>query len=339
MDNFSSAIKDQLLYNKKIESQLEQLSATPPFATNHEQVKAITTRGGKSTRDPPYPKGTGRTPTSPVVLEEKKDNEEEEVAPQELQDQMRQDFHDTNFLPFPHRNRRVHMDEQFGKFVEVIQRLYINMPLLDAIQVPTYAKYLKDILNKKRPLPTTEVIKLTEECSTSILNITPTKKKDPGCPTIDYSIGDQHFSNALCDLGASVSVMPKTAFDNLTYSTLEPTSMCIQLADQSIRYPVGIAENIPVKIRDFFVPVDFVVLDMQPDSKVSLNLGRPFLSTANAHINVGAGEIRFIINGKEECFTFRPKPELNLTTNMVWQEKENQSSGSSSPGSDDAPKE
>jgi len=62
------------------------------------------------------------------------------------------------------------MDEQFGKFVEVIQKLYINIPLLDAIQVPNYAKHLRDILNNKRPLPTTEVIKLTEECSEAILN-------------------------------------------------------------------------------------------------------------------------------------------------------------------------
>jgi hypothetical protein len=80
------------------------------------------------------------------------------------------------------------MNEQFGKFVAVIQKLYINIPLLDAIQVPTYAKYLKDILNNKRPLPTTKTIKLMEECSAAILNITPVKKKDLGCPTIDCSI-------------------------------------------------------------------------------------------------------------------------------------------------------
>jgi hypothetical protein len=133
--------------------------------------------------------------------------------------EMRQDFHDTNFLPFPHRNRRIQTDEQFGKFIEVIQKLYINIPLLDTIHVPTYAKNLRDILNRKRPLPTTEVIKLTEECSAAILNISPTKK-DLGCPTIDCSIGDQHFNNALCDLGASVSVIPKVVFNNFSYSTL-----------------------------------------------------------------------------------------------------------------------
>ena len=143
------------------------------------------------------------------------------------------------------------MDEQFGKFVEVIQKLYINIPLLDAIQVPTYTKYLRDILNNKRPLPSTEVIKLTEECSAAILNTSPVKKKDLGCPTIDCSIESQNFENALCDLGASVSVMPKKVLDKLNFSTLMPTSMCLQLADQSVRYPAGIAKNILVKKKLF----------------------------------------------------------------------------------------
>jgi hypothetical protein len=124
------------------------------------------------------------------------------------------------------------MDEQFGKFVEVIQKLYINIPLLDAIHVPTYAKYLRDILSNKKPLPTTEVIKLIEECSAAILNTSPVKKKDSGCPTIDCSIGSQNFENALGDLGASVSVMSKKVFDKLNYSTLTPMLMCVHLADQ-----------------------------------------------------------------------------------------------------------
>jgi hypothetical protein len=75
---------------------------------------------------------------------------------------------------------------------------------------------------------------------------------------------------------------------------------------------LGIAENIPVKIREFFVPVDFVVLDMSPDSRVSLILGRPFFSTANAHIDVGKGEIKFTINGQEKQFAFKPKTRAQL---------------------------
>jgi hypothetical protein len=66
-----------------------------------------------------------------------------------------------------------------------------------------------------------------EECSAAILNMSPEKKKDPGCPTIDYSIGNQYFDNALCDLGASVSVMPKSVFDKLQHAKIVPTSMCL----------------------------------------------------------------------------------------------------------------
>ena len=90
-------------------------------------------------------------------------------------------------------------DEQFGKFVKVIKKLYVNIPLLDAMWVPTYAKYSRDILGNKRTLPTTEAVQLTEECSAAILDPLLVKKKDTGCPTITCSIGAQHFSNVLCD--------------------------------------------------------------------------------------------------------------------------------------------
>ena len=88
------------------------------------------------------------------------------------------EFHDTTDLPFPERIRKPVADEQFGKFVEIIKKLYVNIPLLDAIQVPTYAKYIKDIYGNKRNLPTTEVMKLTEECNAAILDPLLEKKKD-----------------------------------------------------------------------------------------------------------------------------------------------------------------
>ena len=85
--------------------------------------------------------------------------------------------------------------------------------------------------------------------------------------------------------------------------------MCLQLANQTVCYPVGIAENVPVKIWNFFIPIDFVVLDMEVDAKTPLILGMPFFSTTNAHIDVGAGEIQLNINGQTEKFAFRPKVE------------------------------
>ena len=191
----------------------------------------------------------------------------------------------------------------------MIQKIHVNVPLLDVMHVPTYARYIKDIINNKRPLPTTEVVKLTEECSAAILNQPPEKKKDPGCPTIICSIGAQHFGPALCDLGASVSVMPKVVYDKLNFTQLTPTPMHLQLVDSSVRYPEGIAEDVLVKVRDYFIPVDFVVLDMDISKDTPLILGRPFLSTAGAQINVGAREICFNINGKEERFPFQPKVE------------------------------
>ena len=125
-----------------------------------------------------------------------------------------------------------------------------------------------------------EVVKLTEECSAAILNRLPKKKKDPGCPTITCSIGTQRFDHALCNLGASVSIMPKVVFDKLNFTHLVPTPMQLQLADSSVHYPAGIAEDIPLKIWGYSVPVDFMVLDMETTKESPLILGRPFLSTA-----------------------------------------------------------
>jgi hypothetical protein len=174
-----------------------------------------------------------------------------------------------------------------------------------------------------------------EECSATILITSPVKKKDPGYPTIDCLIESENFENALCDLGASISIMPKKVFDMINYSTLTPTSMCLQLGDQLVRYPTRITENIPVKIQNFFVPVDFVVLDMQEDMKTPLILGRPFLSTTNAHIDVGTREIKLNINGKEERFDFKPRPEQ--CSNLEWHEK--QVSRSPSLGPKNTPKD
>ena len=98
-----------------------------------QQQQWSTYQGGKYTCDLPYPIRTCKTLA--VVQEEKKDDEVKEAEPQAQE--MMQDFHDTNLLPFPHKNQKAKMDERFGKFIEVIQKLYINIPLIDAIQVPT----------------------------------------------------------------------------------------------------------------------------------------------------------------------------------------------------------
>ena len=155
---------------------------------------------------------------------------------------------------------------------------------------------------------------MTEECSAAILN--QLLEKDPGNPTISCSIGSQQFDQALCDLGASVSFIPKVVYDKLNHNSLSPTTMCLQLADQSVQYLAGIAEDIPIKIRSCFIPVDFVVLDISANTTTPLILGRPFFSTANAHIDVGAREIHLNINGKEEIFHFKLRPEQCVSVEL-----------------------
>jgi hypothetical protein len=119
--------------------------------------------------------------------------------------------------------------------------------------------------------------------------------------------------------------MPKVVFDKLNFTHLTPTPMHLQLADSSVRYPERIAEDVPVRVRDYFILVDFILLDMEISKETPLILGWPFLSTAGAHIDVGAGEIRFNINGKEEKFPFRPKKEqcsmINIKFGPRTQEK------------------
>jgi hypothetical protein len=120
------------------------------------------------------------------------------------------------------------------------------MLLLKALQVPTYSRYFKDILANKYEIATFGVdhVKMSEQCSAAIANGLE-KQKDPGCPMIPYSVGSFKFEKALRDLGASVSVMPRDVFEKLRLP-LEPTGMCLELGDNSIRYPLGIAEDVPM---------------------------------------------------------------------------------------------
>jgi hypothetical protein len=114
-----------------------------------------------------------------------------------------------------------------------------------------------------------------------------------------------------------LSVMPKVIYDKLNHDSLVPTSLHLQLADQSIRHPVGIAEDISVRIRNSFMPMDFVVLEMDVCCQIPLILGRPFLSTTRALIDVAARIIKLNISRKEEASTFKPKGTKKCNQVMV----------------------
>ncbi|XP_074342430.1 DNA damage-inducible protein 1-like [Apium graveolens] len=96
---------------------------------------------------------------------------------------------------------------------------------------------------------------------------------------------------ALCDLGASVSLMPHSICRRLGLGELKKTRISLQLADRTVKYPLGIIEDVLVKVDNFFIPCDFVVLEMDEDVEVPIILGRPFLATTGTIIDVKAGKL------------------------------------------------
>ena len=182
----------------------------------------------------------------------------------------------------------------------MLKKIYINIPFSEALsQMPSYAKFLKEILSNKRKIEDNETIALTRECSAIIQNKLPPKLKDPGSFSIPCVIGNETIERAMCDLGASVSLIPLSLFKRFGLGELKPTKMTLQLADRSIIYPAGILEDIPVKVGGIYIPADFVVMEMEEDFQVPILLGRPFLATAGAIIDVKHGKLTFNV-GEEK---------------------------------------
>jgi len=107
------------------------------------------------------------------------------------------------------------------------------------------------------------MVSLMEECSAILQNKLPPKFKDPRSFSIPCAIGVITIRQALCDLGASVILMPHLICKRLQIGELKPTTTSIQLADCSVKYPIRILENIPLQVRKFFIPCDFVVMKLE----------------------------------------------------------------------------
>ncbi|KAL5537709.1 hypothetical protein UlMin_030066 [Ulmus minor] len=168
--------------------------------------------------------------------------------------------------------------------------------------MPKYAKFMKEILSKKRKLGDYETVMLNEECSAVLQRKLPQKLKDPGSFTIPCTIGSCNFDKVLCDLGASINLMPLSVFRKLGLGEVKPTSISLQLADRSVKYPRGVIEDVLIKVDKFIFPADFVVLDMEEDREIPLILGRPFLATGRTLIDVQQGKL--ILRVQDEQVTF-----------------------------------
>ncbi|GKB33501.1 reverse transcriptase domain-containing protein [Tanacetum coccineum] len=279
--------------------------AYQPPQSHNEHVNAVFTRSFKSYNPPVNPNAQQNNSETPINLDS--DDEEGEPTPQ-LKSQNPESIKETPLpklykpkIPYPQRLRKEKMEAQYGKFLDMIRVVRINVPLIDVLAgMPNYGKFLKELISNKHKI---DAAFLSDESSTMIQNKVSPKLGDPGSFLIPCNFNKTFSCNALADLGASINLMPYSLYDKLSLKTLKPTKMSVRLADRSFQYPVGITKNMIVEVGKFTFPADFIILEMEEDNKVSFILGRPFLHTADAvirvkqkQLNIGVGTKRMIFN-------------------------------------------
>nr|GFB77146.1 reverse transcriptase domain-containing protein [Tanacetum cinerariifolium] len=194
-------------------------------------------------------------------------------------------------LPYPSRLQKEKLRERddilAAKFMEIFRDLHFELSFADAlIHMPKFAPMFKKLLNNKDKLIELTKTPLNENCSAIVLKKLPEKLGDLGRFLIPCDFTGLDNCLALADLGASINLMPLSIWKKLRLPTLNDTKMVLELADRTISKPTGVVENVFVKVGKFYFPADFVILDFVDDPRVSLILGRPFLSTAHALIDV-----------------------------------------------------
>ncbi|XP_050909068.1 uncharacterized protein LOC127122832 [Lathyrus oleraceus] len=280
-------------------------SATVTNLREHNNVSVLTTRSGKS-KEVPEKDGNQEDQLLEVELEIKENEvvSEEVVVPKLVVKEKVSEPKPVVKLPFPTRNKKKAQHEKnFEKFLEMFKKLEIKIPFFETLeQMPSYAKFMKDIISKKRNIDTDPIV-LTETCSAILQGCDsmkiPVKKKDRGSVTIPCSIGDRSFKKALIDLGASVSLMLLSIYKRLGIGKVQDTRMTLQFADHYVKRPYGVVDDILVNIDKFVFSVDFVILEMPEDEEIPLILGRPFLEIGRCLIDIEEGTMTLKVYDEE----------------------------------------
>ncbi|XP_070006252.1 uncharacterized protein [Nicotiana sylvestris] len=179
--------------------------------------------------------------------------------------------------PYPQRLAKQNGDNQLKKFMNMMKSLSINVPLVEALeQIPSYAKFMKDLVTKERSM-NFETIKMTHQASTIVLLMAP-KLKDHGAFTIPCTIRSVEFAKALCNLRANINLMSYLVLKTLGIGKLRPTSMRLQMVDRTVKRPLGVIDDVLVRVDKFILPANFVIRDCEVN-EVPIILGRYFLAT------------------------------------------------------------
>ncbi|GJZ46456.1 reverse transcriptase domain-containing protein [Tanacetum coccineum] len=273
----------------------------PTIPTTSSSPPKVVERETKVTKDmvPPTNNGSTKDVQPPVVqVQPQMSNSEPVVTPvSALMPNLKPS------IPYPSRRnderRREKANDQIEKFYEIFKDLSFEISLTDAlILMPKFASTLKALIGNKEKLSEMARTLLNEHYSTVILNRLPEKLGDPGKFLILYDFPGMDECLALADLGAGINLMPLSVWEKLSLLELTPTCITLELADRSITQPIGIAEDVYLKVGKFKFSADFVVVDFDADPRVPLILGRSFLKTRRALIDVYKGELTLRV-GKE----------------------------------------
>ncbi|XP_009597366.2 uncharacterized protein [Nicotiana tomentosiformis] len=161
---------------------------------------------------------------------------------------------------------------------------------------------MKDLMSRKFDFQDLATLTLTQTCSVVVTRPVDEKLFDLGSFTIPGTIGSYDFAKALCDLGASINLMTLSIYKRLGIGRARLTSMLQQLADQTMKRPSCILDDVLVQVRKFVFPTDFVILDCQVDEEIPIILVTPFLATGRALIDCETGELKMRQNDEEITF-------------------------------------
>nr|GFC19765.1 reverse transcriptase domain-containing protein [Tanacetum cinerariifolium] len=221
-------------------------------------------------------------------------------------------------IPYPSRRdnekRRDQANEQIEKFYKIFKDMSFEISFIDAlILMPKFASTLKALIENKEKLSEIARTTMNEHCSAVILNKLPRKLSDLGKFLIPCEFSGMDECLALADLSASINLMPLSVWAGLSLPELTPTCMTLELGDRSVSKPIGIAKDVSFKVGVFQFPADFVVIDFKPNPRVSLILGRCFLKTSRALIDVHKGELTLRI--ENEAITYNLDQTVRYSAN------------------------